>query len=110
MLKYGGLSQVGLMAALLKSVGRLKRRGGSSPSSSAINICILQVSYVDNPCGESDYCKDTDCKGNICYAVSDECNNQRAYCRSLLCTNRKDNLCTLMVRIRYRIYLLRNLS
>lgn len=30
--------------------------------------------------------------------------------RSLLCTNRKDNLCTLMVRIRYRIYLLRNLS
>ena len=74
------------------------------------NNTILQVSYVDNPCGESDYCKDTDCKGNICYAVSDECNNQRAYCRSLLCTNRKDNLCTLMVRIRYRIYLLRNLS
>lgn len=28
------------------------------------NNTILQVSYVDNPCGESDYCKDTDCKGN----------------------------------------------
>lgn len=38
MLKYGGLSQVGLMAALLKSVGRLKRRGGSSPSSSAKTV------------------------------------------------------------------------
>lgn len=36
MLKQGRLSQVGLMAALLKSVGRLKRRGGSSPSSSAV--------------------------------------------------------------------------
>lgn len=23
------------------------------------NNTILQVSYVDNPCGESDYCKDT---------------------------------------------------
>lgn len=49
MLKQGRLSQVGLMAALLKSVGRLKRRGGSSPSSSAnIKLKLFNVYLKEN--------------------------------------------------------------
>lgn len=66
-----------------------------------LNGIILQVSYVDN----SVSCKDTDCKGNSCYAASGEM-RKIACCRSFLCINRKDNRSALIVRIRYRIYLL----
>lgn len=67
-----------------------------------LNGIILQVSYVEN----SNSCEDTDFKGNSCYVVSGKCNDQTACCCSLLCINRKDNRSTLIVRIRYRIYLL----
>ena len=60
MLKQGRLSQVGLMAALLKSVGRLKRRGGSSPSSSAnksqgsvMVTCVAHNHKTENDFGGS---------------------------------------------------------
>lgn len=76
MLKYGGLSQVGLMAALLKSVGRLKRRGGSSPSSSAINIGIQ---------GESS-CYMSVIKGKSCIFREYNRINGKTCCVDIACT------------------------
>ena len=109
MLKQGRLSQVGLMAALLKSVGRLKRRGGSSPSSSAVKLKLYAKTYwriiryktliiqcVPEGKPEKRFCYES--------SVGKPCAFTGKACSDFKCINRADGLRVRYIKVDYRVY------
>lgn len=102
MLKQGRLSQVGLMAALLKSVGRLKRRGGSSPSSSAVKYWriirykTLIIQCVPEGKPEKRFCYESSV-GKPCAFTG------KAY-TDFKCIDRADGLRVRYIKVDYRVY------